>query len=71
MEIFETKAKVEKLQSKQTGKEYIAVKILLSKEPEYIATYFPKDAEKVIINKSDLINDSNNDNQSVDFNDFA
>ena len=70
MEIFKTNAVVEKLQSKQ-GKEYIAVKFLLSKNPEYIATYFPKDAEKVIISTSDLINDSkNNDSQDVDFNNF-
>lgn len=73
MELFKVNATIEKLHSEKKGTDYLVVKVPLASD--YTLTYFPKDAEKSIINRSDFIktdNISNDDTSNgVDFSNFS
>ena len=74
MELFNVKATIEKLHSEKKNTDYVVVKVPLASD--YTLTYFPKDAEKSIINRSDFINAdtkdfNSNTSQDVDFSNFA
>lgn len=72
MELFKVTATIEKLHSEKKGTDYLVVKVPLASD--YTLTYFPKDAEKSIINRSDYLktdNISSNNTQDVDFSSFA
>lgn len=71
MELFNVKATIEKLHSDKKNTDYIVVKVPLASD--YTLTYFPKDAEKSIINRSDYIianTINSNTSNDVDFSNF-
>lgn len=73
MELFNVNAKIEKLHSEKKGTDYLQISIPLSSD--YTLKYFPKDAEKAIINRSDYLDNKNlnssDSSDSVNFEDFA
>ena len=71
MELFNVKATIEKLHSDKKNTDYVVVKVPLASD--YTLTYFPKDAEKSIINRSDYINantTNSNTSNDIDFSNF-
>ena len=71
MELFNVKATIEKLHSDKKNTDYIVVKVPLASD--YTLQYFPKDAEKSIINRSDYLNantTNSNTSNDIDFSNF-
>lgn len=65
MELFKVNASIEKLHSDKKNTDYLVINIPLASD--YTLKYFPKDAEKSIINRSDfLVNNVNPVNYTSD-----
>ena len=72
MELFKVQATIEKLHSDKKGTDYLVVRVPLASD--YTLTYFPKDAEKSIINRSDYLKNAdtyNIDTNNVKIEDFV